>query len=209
MDVNGSIRPLVQALAPHSYLGVDIEPGPGVDEICDATDLLRRYGRDSFDVVIATELVEHVWDWRRAFANLKGVLAPGGLMLITTRSHGYPYHEAPHDFWRYELEDMRQIFRDMDITALEADPSMPGVFVKASKPAHYRESSLDDVDLFSVISDRRERRLAWLTQTRHRIRSTRHPRGIALSRVRRLVPAPIRRWIRSNLLNGRGRASDP
>jgi len=94
-NVNGSLRSHLQSLAPASYLGVDIFPGEGVDEICNAERLVERFGSDAFDVVIATEVLEHVCDWRQVVDNLKSVVRPAGILLITTRSKGFPFHEAP------------------------------------------------------------------------------------------------------------------
>jgi SAM-dependent methyltransferase len=149
-DVNGSMRPIIERLRPAAYLGVDIAPGRGVDELCDATCLLERYGEERFDLVVSTELIEHVEDWRTAIRNLKGVLRIGGSVLVTTRSLGFPLHGYPEDYWRYELDDMRAIFADFAVDVLEPDPSEPGVFVKARKTGEVEPTDLSSVNLHSV-----------------------------------------------------------
>src|SRR2546421_3707267 len=154
-DVNGSVRSVVEALGPASYLGVDIEEGPGVDVICDATNLVSRFGRERFDVVISTELLEHVREWRSVIGGMKSVLRPGGVLLITTRSRGFGVHGFPYDYWRYEPEDMRRIFADFELETVESDQLRPGVFVKARKPELHRATDLDDIALYSIIRRKR------------------------------------------------------
>lgn len=156
LDVNGSLRPVVEPLGPARYLGVDIEMGPGVDEVVAAEGLVARYGRESFDVVITTEMVEHVRDWPTVMSNLKGILRPNGLLLLTTRSQGFKYHAYPYDFWRYEPADLRAVFSDLDIVTIEQDTDAPGVFMLASRPEAFAEKR-PTVRLYSMITGRRER----------------------------------------------------
>lgn len=156
-DVNGSFREIVGRFEPAEYVGVDIEKGPGVDVICDVYDLVNRFGKESFDFVISTEMIEHVRDWQRAISQMKTILRPDGPLLVTTRSKGFPYHDYPSDFWRFELNDMSAIFADMEIEALEPDDSEPGVFVQARKPTPYTESDLSDYALYSMIKDQKSK----------------------------------------------------
>jgi len=201
LDVNGTVRPLVEALGPKEYLGVDIEMGPGVDEICDAHDLLERFGEGRFDVVLSTELLEHVRDWRRVVAGFKRVLKPGGVLLVTTRSMGHPYHGYPSDFWRYEPADMEALFSDFDIEALEPDPVEPGVFLKARKPESFTENALSGHALFAIIKNRRVERITPLDAMRFRVG---HSGRRVVARTRYLVwdtlctiaPAPLKRVVK-------------
>lgn len=154
-DVNGSLRPHVASLGPARYVGADIEMGPGVDEVVDATELVSHYGPESFDLVITTEMVEHTRDWPVVISNLKRVLRPGGHLLLTTRSPGFGYHGYPYDFWRYTPADLRTIFSDLDILTIEDDPESPGVFMLARRRDVFTEWA-GRVALVSIITGRRE-----------------------------------------------------
>jgi SAM-dependent methyltransferase len=154
-DVNGSFRQIVESFEPAEYIGVDIEAGPGVDTVCSVHDLTARFGKESFDMVISTEMIEHVRDWKRAISQIKSILRPEGFLILTTRSKGFPYHDYPSDYWRFEIEDMTRIFSDMSGQMIEPDDSEPGVFVKAKKPATFIENDLRDHALYSMITDRK------------------------------------------------------
>lgn len=171
-DVNGSIRPIVEAYNPLRYLGVDIADGPGVDEICLAEHLVGRYGKDSFDVVISSEMIEHVREWRQIISNLKQILTPGGILVITTRSYGFPYHGYPDDYWRFSIEDARVIFSDMEIEAIESDSSAPGILVKLRKPMKFVENDLQDYALYSILRDEYCRNITNWDITKYKIMRT-------------------------------------
>ena len=89
-------------------------------------------------MVISTEMLEHAEDWQAAVRGMVSVLAPGGVLVLTTRSEGFPLHGYPEDHWRYSVEAMGQILKaaGLDAERLEADPQAghPGVFAKARKP---------------------------------------------------------------------------
>lgn len=150
-NVNGSLRSLIETYKPAEYIGADIAAGPGVDVICNVTKLKEKFGEKSFDMVVATELLEHVKDWRRATHNIKAVCKPNGVILVTTRSPGFEYHGYPYDFWRYELQDMQWIFQDCRIENLEPDPAK-GVFIKCVKPVDLRETVLVTYALYSMVT---------------------------------------------------------
>jgi SAM-dependent methyltransferase len=133
LNVNGSLGDYIELLNPSSYVGIDLVMGIGVDQICPAELIVKVFGKESFDLVVCTEMLEHCKDWKLVIHNLKSVFKPGGTILITTRSKGFPRHDFPEDYWRFDDWDMKRIFSDCANVIVESDPSMPGVFVKATR----------------------------------------------------------------------------
>ncbi|MCM1981246.1 methyltransferase domain-containing protein [Lyngbya confervoides] len=152
-DFNGSIRPLIESWKPSEYIGVDIIEGPCVDIVCSADNLVEKFGKESFDVVISVEMLEHSRCWQKSISNMKQICKPEGFIMLTTRSYGYPCHGYPNDFWRFELEDMKNIFDDCDILALEEDYQAPGIFIKTRKPKAFQENYLSDYKLYSMVTN--------------------------------------------------------
>ena len=152
------MRPLIESFRPRKYVGVDLVEGSGVDVICSADNLLEIFQKNTCDALISTELIEHVQDWKKVVSNFKNVVKPGGIIVITSRSYGYPFHAYPHDFWRYEIEDIQSIFADCKIEKLEKDPEL-GFFAKMTKPINFVEKDLADHELYSIIVEKRIKQL--------------------------------------------------
>lgn len=87
LDVNGSVRDLFPWADP--YVGLDVTPGPGVDIVADATTWQpdREY-----DVVVCTEVLEHVEDWRGILQIIYKALRREGILILTCATLG----RAPH-----------------------------------------------------------------------------------------------------------------
>ena len=66
---------------------------------------------DSFDVVISTQVLEHVADPALHLAESFRVLRPGGRMLLST--HGvFIYHPDPIDHWRWTCAGLRHVVEE-------------------------------------------------------------------------------------------------
>jgi len=151
LNINGSLRPHVEELSPLEYVGIDIVPGPGVDREMRAENLLAEFGPDLFALVICTEMLEHVEDWRAVIHNIKDVCAPGGTIILTTRSTGFPLHEHPADFWRFEDYHMHVIFGDCEDVIVCRDTQAPGVFVRARKPHGFAGRDLTNCPALAIV----------------------------------------------------------
>lgn len=145
--VEVTIRKYLETRDPAVLVGVDIQPGPEVDIVCGAEYLDAHFGPIKFDIVLCLEVLEHVEDWRRVVNNLKLLVAPGGHLVITTRTPGYPPHGYPDDFWRYEKEHFQQIFADLNIWKLDVDKEAKGIYLVAQKPYIWKPRDLSDISL--------------------------------------------------------------
>jgi len=147
---NGSIRQYIESKKPKEYIGIDIFEGKGVDKICDASNIINVFPKNYFDILVSTELLEHVEDWQTVIHNFKMVVNSGGIIILTTRSKGMGYHPYPDDFWRYEEEDMKNIFSDFVINSIEKDKIGFGIFIKTTKPIIFKEKDILKYEIYSI-----------------------------------------------------------
>ena len=87
LDINGSIR---SAFAPRRYVGVDVAPGPGVDEVCQGQ--LVGHPSGTYDVTISCECLEHNPFWVETVANMFRMAKPGGLVIVSCATTGRAEH---------------------------------------------------------------------------------------------------------------------
>lgn len=137
-NYNGTARHAITALGPARYLGTDAQPGPGVDLVCPAEKLAEALGEGTADIVVTTEMLEHAEDWRGAMTGITRVLAPAGVLLLTTRGPGFPYHPHPGDYHRFTVDHMTAVAAACGLAVArcepDPDPASPGVFLLARKP---------------------------------------------------------------------------
>lgn len=91
-DVNGGVRDVWPEAA--RYVGVDVQPGPGVDVVGDAGTV--DCGHGMWDVVVCCEVLEHVDDEtaEAICANAWVHLRDGGRLIVTAAGPGRVPHSA-------------------------------------------------------------------------------------------------------------------
>jgi SAM-dependent methyltransferase len=113
LDIGCGEKPYLPLVAHRaaSYRGLDSEPGPYVDDVGGAESL--PYEDGSFDLVLCTQVLEHVFEPDTVVREIHRVLAPSGLALVST--HGvHVFHPDPpeeeQDFWRWTHAGLRLLF---------------------------------------------------------------------------------------------------
>lgn len=103
-----------------AYVGVDVKENAAAD-VVGSVDALPAEDA-SYDVVLCTQVLEHVDDPARAVRELHRVAAPGGRVLAST--HGVMlYHPNPQDLWRWTHAGLRRLFESAaEWAALTVEP---------------------------------------------------------------------------------------
>ena len=108
------IRPLFRD---RNYVGCDMREGPGVDRILDLEKLDLPDGSVGTAIVLETvEHVRHVW---KAADELYRVVAPGGLLIMTSQMY-FPIHAYPSDYWRFTPEAFATLCERFEAVAVES-----------------------------------------------------------------------------------------
>lgn len=83
------------------YIGCDIQPGPGVDQVEDVTRL--SFGNNSIGTIVMVSTIEHVFRVFDAFSEINRVLAENGSVIVTSHMD-CGIHAYPSDYWRFTPE---------------------------------------------------------------------------------------------------------
>ncbi len=108
LDVGCGIKPYLPYFEPYAaeYVGVDLEnPAADLEGSVEALPVEDA----SYDLVLCTQVLEHVTDPDVAVRELHRVAAPGGRVLAST--HGVQvYHPSPTDYWRWTHTGLERLF---------------------------------------------------------------------------------------------------
>ena len=119
-----------------NYIGVDQNVGPNVDRVMNSRTLL--FSNETFGVVISCEMIEHDPTFWISVQEMARVLAPGGYLILTSRSwRGCgPHGDGYGDYWRFLDDGLRQLLDANGLVTLEAVDCEAdgGVFAIGRKP---------------------------------------------------------------------------
>jgi SAM-dependent methyltransferase len=103
-------------LAQGQWTGIDMQPGPGVDMVADMHALPQEWaGR--FTGVVCSEVLEHVARPWLALPELRRVMAPHGLLIVTTLT-AFPIHGFPDDYYRFTEAGLRVLLADAGFSSI-------------------------------------------------------------------------------------------
>ena len=80
-------------------------------------DICKHEFEEKFDVIVLSEVLEHIPEPHKALENIHSTLKDGGKLIMTT-PFIFPMHDKPHDYFRYTrygLEFLLRDFRDVKI----------------------------------------------------------------------------------------------
>lgn len=113
LDVGCGTKPYLRwfrMVPPSAIVGIDLEPGPGVDILIEEAQPWP-FPEASFDMVLCTQVLEHASDVTFVMEEIHRVLAPGGQLVITV-PFLYCEHGAPKDFRRFSRYETKRLLND-------------------------------------------------------------------------------------------------
>ena len=144
LDVGCGDRPYEGLFAPGQYLGVDVERSgrplsmKQPDRFYDGKVL--PYATDSFDLVMSTQVLEHVRDPLALLTEMARVCKPGGEIVVSL-PFVYQEHEEPFDFFRFTSFGIAELLGRVglhivesrkDTTAVETLAILTNVYVMSN-----------------------------------------------------------------------------
>lgn len=97
------------------YVGADMRHGPGVDVVLNLHDI--GLPDASVGSVLMLDTLEHVEKPWRAMEEIHRILAPGGVVLISSVMN-FPIHYYPSDYWRFTPEAFRSLLRSFEFAVV-------------------------------------------------------------------------------------------
>jgi len=93
------------------YVGSDMREGVGVDRVLNLHHI--DLPDESVGTVLCLDTLEHVEYPRRAMEEIRRILKPDGLVVISSVMN-FPIHDYPNDYWRFTPEAFNILLQDFN-----------------------------------------------------------------------------------------------
>jgi SAM-dependent methyltransferase len=101
----GNLRPL---FGDRTFVGLDVQAGPGVDLVADVEALPQADA--SVGTVLALNTLEHVPRFWRGLEEMYRVLRPDGVLIASCPFY-FHLHSFPRDYWRFSPEALEWLLQ--------------------------------------------------------------------------------------------------
>lgn len=132
LDYGCGVRPYEHLFEGHieKYTGIDVGSNPNAEiEITPGQKL--PFGDNEFDIVLSSQVLEHVEDVEQYMNECNRVLNTGGYLLLST--HGtWQYHASPYDYNRWTGIGLKILLEKYNFSVEESVPIL-GQFALTSQ----------------------------------------------------------------------------
>ncbi len=108
LDVGSKYLPYKKYIPYTKYMALDIDKESKPDICCDLHKI--KWKSNYFDTVIATNVLEHLYEPQKAVNEIHRVLKTGGICIISA-PFIYPYHASPKDYYRFTQDSLDYLFK--------------------------------------------------------------------------------------------------
>ncbi|MDW8395773.1 MAG: methyltransferase domain-containing protein [Anaerolineae bacterium] len=120
LDAGAGEAPYAGLFAGLRYHATDRKPlSPKLNYVCDLAALPCR--DQIYDVVICTQVLEHVREPKQVLAELSRVLKPGGQLWLTAPFF-FAEHMHPYDYYRYTRYGLIYLLEQAGLETLQVEP---------------------------------------------------------------------------------------
>lgn len=118
LDLGCGLRPYAGAFPRvRRHLGYDRDPVGTRPDVC-GTAVSLPFRDAAFDVVLATQVLEHVPEPATMLREARRVLVDGGVLLLSAPQY-WRLHEEPHDYFRFTIHGLRVLLEEAGFVAID------------------------------------------------------------------------------------------
>lgn len=124
LDVGCGVKPFkfIYEQYTKTSVGIDVNTSPHsqhvVDKIYDGRNI--PFNDEDFDIVLSTEVMEHVMDPDLFLREINRVLKKNGVLILTVPFF-VSLHEEPHDYYRYTIHGLKYLLHKSGFEVLRVE----------------------------------------------------------------------------------------